>query len=95
MDETYTRSRDFVQRLIAEECLLIPLRRLLTDANSIYVLNETGATVWQRLDGGRSLGEIRRDLLAEYDVSTEQLDRDLHELITDLLSIQAIHEVSR
>ncbi len=95
MDKTYTRTRDFVQRLIAEECLLIPLHRRLTDANSIYVLNGTGAAVWQRLDGGRSLGEIRRDLLAEYDVSTEQLDRDLHELITDLLSIQAIHEVSR
>ncbi len=95
MDKRFVKSQDFVQRNVAGECLLIPIRRRLTDVNSLYVLNETGAALWQRLDASRSVEDIAGDLLAEYDVSGEQLERDLRELINDLLSIQAIQEVAR
>ncbi len=95
MDRHFTRSEDFVQRTVAGECLLVPIRRRLTDTNSIYVLNETGAEVWQRLDGTRSVRDIAADLLAAYEVATERLDQDVKGLIDDLLSIEAIHEVPR
>lgn len=95
MDGTFVKSRDFVQRNVAGECLLIPIRRRLTEANSLYVLNETGAAIWGRLDGTRSLRDITGDLLDEYEVSPEQLERDVQELLNDLLSIQAIHPVHR
>ena len=66
MDGTFAKSTDFVQRHVAGECLLIPLRRRLTEANSLYVLNETGAAIWERLDGTRSrdLQELVNDLLS-------------------------------
>ncbi len=95
MDGTFAKSTDFVQRNVAGECLLIPIRRRLTDANSLFVLNETGAAVWERLDGTRSLQEIARDLLQNYEVPPEQLEQDVQELVNDLLSIQAIHPVHR
>ncbi len=95
MDKRFVKSQDFVQRNVAGECLLIPIRRRLADVNSLYVLNETGAAVWERLDASRSIADIAVDLLAEYDVPSEQLERDLRELINDLLSIQAIQEVAR
>ena len=95
MDGTFVKSKDFVQRNIAGECLLIPIRRRLTEANSLYVLNDTGAVIWERLDGTRSLQEIAGDLLHDYEVPAEQLERDLQELVNDLLSIQAIHPVHR
>lgn len=95
MDGTFAKSTDFVQRNVAGECLLIPIRRRLTDANSLYVLNETGAAVWERLDGTRSLREIAGDLLQNYEVPPEQLEQDVQELVNDLLSIQAIHPVHR
>ncbi len=56
---------------------------------------ETGAAVWERLDGTRSLQEIARDLLQNYEVPPEQLEQDVQELVNDLLSIQAIHPVHR
>ena len=65
MDKHFAKSEDFVQRSVAGECLLVPIRRRLTDTNSIYVLNETGAEVWQRLDGTRSVRDIAADLHAE------------------------------
>ena len=95
MEKHFARSEDFVQRNVAGECLLVPIRRRLTDTNSIYVLNETGAEVWQRLDGTRSVRDIADDLHAAYEVATEQLEQDLKGLIDDLLSIEAIHEVPR
>jgi hypothetical protein len=94
MDRRFVKSQDFVQREVAGECLLVPIRRRLTDVNSLYVLNETGAAVWRKLDGARSIQEIAAELVAEYEVGHPQLEQDLRELVNDLLNIQAIREVA-
>ena len=90
----FARSPDFVQRRVADECILVPIRRNLTEANSIYVLNETGATFWSFIDGTRSVLSIEDAMSQEYDVAPQQLHRDVETLLTDLLSIRAIQEVS-
>jgi hypothetical protein len=92
MDIIYSRKADFVQREVAGEFILIPVRRRLSEANSLYVLNETGAAVWKRLDGKRSLREIIGEIIREFDVTADQLEKDLASLVEDLLSIQAIEE---
>lgn len=92
MSKVYAPNADFVQRNVAGECLLIPIHRQLADVNSLYVLNETGAAAWRRLDGKRTLREIADDLSREFDVAVEQVEKDLGVLIEDLLSIQAIRE---
>jgi hypothetical protein len=90
----YAKNPDFVQRDVAGECILVPLRRNLAESNSIYVLNDTGAAIWNRIDGKRSLATIADEFLAEYDVTVEQLGPDLETLLTDLLSIRAVEEVA-
>ena len=90
----YARHPDYVQRDVAGECILVPIRRSIAEANSIYVLNETGAAFWSRLDGHRSLQDITAAFLEEYDVTTDQLQRDVETLLADLLSIHAIEEVA-
>jgi len=90
----YSKNQDFVQRQVAGECILVPIRRNLAEANSIYVLNETGAAFWSLIDGTRSVTSIEEEIGQEYDVTTEQLHRDSETLLTDLLSIRAIQEVS-
>lgn len=94
MDRIFLKSEDFVQREIAGECLLIPLRNRLSDANSIFVLNETGAAVWHRLDGVKSMRDILGDLSDEYEATWQELEEDADRLIKDLLSIEAIRQVS-
>jgi hypothetical protein len=90
----YLKNPDYVQRDVAGECILVPIRRTLTDSNCIYVLNDTGAALWNRIDGTRSIQAIAEDFLREYDVTRDQLDRDLASLVADLRSIHAIDEVS-
>lgn len=92
MDKIYVKGDDFVQREVAGEFLLIPLKRQLTDINSLYVLNETGAALWRLIDGQHTVQDIIRDLSDEYAVTVEQLTKDLDALIEDLLSIKAIQE---
>lgn len=90
----YAKNPDYVQRDVAGECILVPIRRNLTESNSIYVLNETGASLWERIDGTRSVRAIADEFIGEYDVTVEQLHQDFQTLLTDLLSIHAINEVA-
>jgi hypothetical protein len=91
----YTKNPDYVQRDVAGECILVPIRRTLTEANSIYVLNDTGAALWNRIDGQRMAQDIMADFCSEYEVATDQLARDFTSLLDDLLSIQAVEEIAR
>ena len=90
----YSKNPDFVHREVAGESILVPIRRQLSEVNSLYVLNETGAAVWRRIDGTRPIRAILTELSNEYDVTSEQLEKDLSTLIEDLLSIRAIEETS-
>ncbi len=90
MSQIYRRNPEFVQREVAGECLLVPIRRQPGDSNSIFVLNETAASLWRRLDGTQALADIVDQLLSEYAVEREQLQKDVAVLIDDLLGIKAI-----
>ncbi len=92
MDRIYIKNDDLVQREVAGECLLIPIRRRLDEVNSLYVLNETGAALWRRIDGKTPLQAILLDFLNEFDVTQAQLEKDIASLLEDLLSIHAIQE---
>ncbi|NOU11927.1 MAG: PqqD family protein [Nitrospira sp.] len=88
----YAKHSDFVQREVAGECILVPIRRNLAEANSIYVLNETGAVFWNSIDGIRSALSIEHEIGGIYDVAEEQLHHDFETLLADLLMIGAIQE---
>ena len=92
-DKIYAKNADFVSREVAGEFILIPIRRQLNEVNCLYVLNETSAALWRRLDGKRSVQEIMQDFSQDYDVTWEQLQKDFQSLIEDLLSIRAIEEM--
>jgi hypothetical protein len=95
MDRIYAKNQDFVQREVAGECILIPVRRQLTEVSSLYVLNETGAALWRRIDGKKTLQDIILEFLNEFDVTQAQLEQDVASLIEDLLSIHAIQEAGQ
>lgn len=59
---------------------------LLDVKHSIYYgLTETGAFIWQLLQEPRSVEEIERLVLAEYqDVAKERAEAEVHDLLEDL-----------
>lgn len=80
----YERDPDVVSREIAGEQILVPIKKKAADMAAIYVLNETGARIWELVDGQRPLAEIRDHLVQEYDVEPDAAGADLAEMVGQL-----------
>ena len=57
----------FILREVAGENVVIPTGDAL-DLNMMITLNETGCTLWKRLEQEAELADLTAALLAEYDV---------------------------
>ena len=84
------QSPNIVSRNIAGEAVLVPVARNADEVDSIYTLNETASTIWGALDGQRTLAEIIDLIVAEYEVTREQAEVDLYELVAQLSEVQAV-----
>lgn len=65
-------SKDQVSSRVGDEVVLL---RLSTGV--YYGLNAVGATIWAALQERKSLAEIQDRVIAEYEVSAEQCEKDL------------------
>jgi hypothetical protein len=91
--DRYQKDSSVISREIAGEIILVPIRQSVGDFESIFTLNETAALIWGLLDGEKTLAEIRDRVVSEYDVSPQQAQDDLFELVQRLGAIQAIVRV--
>ncbi len=57
----------FVLREIGGDCVVIPTGNDL-DLNCMITLNETGKTLWKRLETEAEISDLTEALLSEYDV---------------------------
>ena len=94
LQAVYTRDDNMVFRRIGEEMILVPIRRRTADLESIYTLNDTGAFIWEQLDGQRTLAEVRDALVAEYEVTPEEAEADVLEFVTNLVEAQGVRAVA-
>lgn len=71
-------SDDVVSREIEGDVIIIPIAAGIGDADDeLYTLNETGRSIWQKLDGRRTLGEVAALLAAEFEVSRAEAETDI------------------
>ena len=89
----YQKSPDMVARKVVDEVILVPVRSRADDVNSIYALNELAARTWELIDGTRRVADIRDQLVAEFDVSQGDAERDLLVLLEQLDEIGGVLEV--
>ena len=93
LDERYQKASSIVSREIAGEVILVPIRQNLGDLGSIYTLNETASLAWSLLDGQHTLGQICERIASEYEVTSEEAQRDVLELVDRLQEIDALVQV--
>jgi hypothetical protein len=72
---------EVVHQRLEDSTVLVHLR-----TNRIYALNTTGTRFWELMAEGHSRQEIRDRLLAEFDVSEDDLDQEIDRLVSELLS---------
>lgn len=81
----FSQSADVVAREIEGEMILVPIASEIGDIeDTLYSLNESGRSIWNRLDGTRTLREIVAELSGEFSGDSKQIERDVVGLIGEL-----------
>jgi hypothetical protein len=74
-----------VAQRLGDELVLVQI-----DTDRIFVLNRTGARLWELLSSGLDRADVQRRMLQEFDVTEDQLTQEVDELITSLRNEQLI-----
>jgi hypothetical protein len=72
-----SHSPSVVTRKTGNEYVLVPIANNIADMNSVYTLNETGAFIWEQIDGKKTVEEIIAALTAEYDIDNKIAEADV------------------
>jgi hypothetical protein len=80
-DRRLAPSDDVLARALDGEAVLLDLA-----SGTYFGLNEVGARVWELIEAGTTFGDLRRTILAEFEVEDVALTQDLTQLVTDLES---------
>ena len=79
-----THSPSIVTRKTGNEYVLVPITNNIADMHSVYTLNETGAFIWEQINGKRSVKEIITLLTAEYDIDNKSAEADVFSFIENM-----------
>ena len=77
--------QEFVLRNVAGDNILIPVTGIDNKFDGLITLNETGVFIWKQLEAGKNQDEIVKALLDEYEVSDEQANRDVTDILNQLI----------
>ena len=95
MEAVYEPSDDIVAREIEGELIIVPLVAGIGDMeDELFTVNETGKAIWDRLDGGTSLGGVVAALAADYDAVPGEIERDVRGLVEELVRRRMLVEVA-
>jgi len=86
-----SQSTTIVTRKTGNEYVLVPITNNIADMNSVYTLNETGAFIWEQINGKRNVEEIISVLIAEYDIDKQNAESDVFNFIENMSKYLIIH----
>ena len=86
-----SQSTKVVTRKTSNEYVLVPITNNIADMNSVYTLNETGAFIWEHIDGKRSVEEIIITLISEYDIDPKNAEADVLSFVENMSKYLIIH----
>jgi hypothetical protein len=79
-----SHSPSIVTRKTGNEYVLVPIANNIADMNSVYTLNETGAFIWEKINGKRNVDELIRALTAEYEIDKDTASKDVFLFIDNM-----------
>lgn len=79
-----SHSPSVVTRKTGNEYVLVPVTNNIADMNSVYTLNETGAFIWEQINGKRNIEEIISLLTEEYEIENNKAEEDVFLFVDNL-----------
>ena len=84
LNSVLSRSPSVVTRKTGNEYILVPVANNIADMNSVYTLNETGAFIWEQIDGKRTIEDIIELVTQEYDIDKDAASNDVLEFVRNM-----------
>jgi len=84
------KNSNMVTRVIDDETVLLPIYKTSEEINCIYTLNKVASGIWEMIDGKRTAGEIKQQVLKEFDTTAKEIDKELEKFLKDLKEIKAV-----
>lgn len=91
LNSVLSQSASIVTRKTGNEYVLVPITNNIADMDSIYTLNETGAFIWEQIDGANSVESIIAALITEYDIDQKNAETDVFSFIENMSKYLIIH----
>ena len=82
--------KELIKREIAGDTILVPVGKTVYDSNGLFILNELGAFLWDRLEAAETEQELLQMILDEYEVTEDVAAKDLHTFLENLRELGII-----
>ena len=82
--------KELIKREIAGDTLLVPVGKTVYKSNGLFVLNELGAFLWDRLPEAESEAELCAAVLAEDEVTEEEAAADIAAFVARLQELEIL-----
>lgn len=73
--------KQVVLRGVAGEYMLIPTGETVFEYNGIFMLTESGKFLWEHIEKGAEVDELKQLLMAEYEIDFDTASTDVDEFI--------------
>jgi hypothetical protein len=94
-DMVFAHSNDVVAREIDGMLIIVPLTAGVGDMeDDLFSMNETGTTIWNMLDGKKTIKEIIAGLKEEFIAEQGEITRDVTGIVEELLKRRMIVEAT-
>lgn len=84
------KNTNMVTRIIEGEVILMPVYKDSNEINCIYTLNKVASLVWEMIDGKKTLGKIKKEVLKKFDTTKKEVDKELGIFLKELKEIKAL-----
>ena len=76
--------KELVKRDIVGDTILVPVGKTVYDSNGLFILNELGSFLWDRLEAAENEEELLHAVLNEYEVTENVAEKDLRTFLDKL-----------
>ncbi|UCC94336.1 MAG: PqqD family protein [Candidatus Omnitrophota bacterium] len=90
LQKRYRKDPNIVSRKIADEVILVTIKRNVADLESIYTLNEVSTRIWELIDGQKTLLQIRDIIVDEFEANPNEVESDLKQFLQKLEGIGGV-----
>ena len=80
----FYRSNSVVSRVIADETLIVPVRRGVGDLASIYSLNPVASAIWRAISQPCATNEIVQIIKEEFDADSAAISADVDSFLAEM-----------